>query len=279
MKICPKCKNEYREGITHCADCHCELVEAESLENERQIVAFAPFPVILKAKEYLEYCGYSDLELGEPDEKGMVYLYCQQKDYKKALQEANVFMQEEANKVMKAKMASMSEEEIEAAQKERVAQVPPSNVYQNFETKAYENKSSAICFLVMGAIGVAIVALSWFGMLPFTIGGEGNWFTHGILLAFFIFFIAVGIISAKNVGKYKALAVKESGNKSELESYLEEKFTVDVLGTICAETEEEAYFKRMAYMRQVVAKDWADANYNQTFMESLLDAHYDKLFG
>lgn len=31
MPFCPKCKNEYREGFTHCAECKCELVD--SLED------------------------------------------------------------------------------------------------------------------------------------------------------------------------------------------------------------------------------------------------------
>ena len=27
MAWCPKCKNEYRKGITHCPDCDVDLVE------------------------------------------------------------------------------------------------------------------------------------------------------------------------------------------------------------------------------------------------------------
>ena len=32
--ICPKCKAEYREGYTKCADCEVELVDTITLENE-----------------------------------------------------------------------------------------------------------------------------------------------------------------------------------------------------------------------------------------------------
>lgn len=35
MPWCPKCKSEYRQGFTVCADCGCELVEEEPI-NERQ---------------------------------------------------------------------------------------------------------------------------------------------------------------------------------------------------------------------------------------------------
>lgn len=40
MPICPKCKNEYREGFTYCPDCKCDLVdsiEAERAEEETEI--------------------------------------------------------------------------------------------------------------------------------------------------------------------------------------------------------------------------------------------------
>lgn len=33
MPWCPKCKNEYKEGITVCTDCECELVEEEPIEQ------------------------------------------------------------------------------------------------------------------------------------------------------------------------------------------------------------------------------------------------------
>lgn len=33
MLICPKCRNEYRDGFTHCAECRCELVTPEELER------------------------------------------------------------------------------------------------------------------------------------------------------------------------------------------------------------------------------------------------------
>lgn len=35
MPFCPKCKNEYREGFTYCAECKCELVDSlEELQEE-----------------------------------------------------------------------------------------------------------------------------------------------------------------------------------------------------------------------------------------------------
>ena len=39
MPWCPKCKNEYREGFTECAECGCRLVESIQPEEAEQPAA------------------------------------------------------------------------------------------------------------------------------------------------------------------------------------------------------------------------------------------------
>jgi len=279
MKICPKCKNEYREGITHCADCNCELISEETQKEEKKLLIEAPFPAAKKALEYLEYCKFKTITLEETDEEGVSALYCGMKEYKEAMKQVSVFVYEEQRKAMEAELAKMKPEEMEELQEEESLLVPPSNIYQNYEAKAEDNKSSAISFLLIGALGSVVVALSWFGYLPFYIGGKGNWFSHGVMFVFFVIFFIVGIISAKNVGKYRELAGKEADAQGELERYLSEQFTKEVLSGIEADTEEEAYFKRMTYMREKIAEAFPKESENAVFVESLLDEHYDKVFG
>ena len=37
MPICPKCKNEYRDGFTVCAECKCDLVDVlQEMEEETE---------------------------------------------------------------------------------------------------------------------------------------------------------------------------------------------------------------------------------------------------
>ena len=54
---------------------------------------------------------------------------------------------------------------------------------------------------------------------------------------------------------------------------------MEVLNTITAESEEEVYFKRMAYMREQVLEAFPEMSQNKSFVEVHLDEHYDKLFG
>ena len=279
MKICPKCKNEYREGITHCADCGCELIEEGVAKADHELLLEAEYPLAKEVSEYLEYCKFTTIFTDEPDEEGKVRLYCKKKEYKEAFKQVQGFMQIKTQKAMEDEFAGMSETEVEEMVEETLAEAPPSNVYQNYEDRAEEHKSSAVSFLIIGAIGLVVVVLSWFDMLPFSVGGSGNWFTHGILFAFFVIFILIGIVSAKSVGKYKELASKEATVQSALEKYLAETFTYEVMSGIVADTEEEAYFKRMTFMRDKVAADFPETSANGSFVESLLDEHYDKIFG
>lgn len=279
MKICPKCKNEYRDSITHCADCGCELIDEGSEKVERKFLLEAEYPLAKEAVEYLEYCKFTTVFADEPDEDGQVRLYCEKKEFKEAFKQVQGFVQVKMQEAMEEKLTGMSEAEVEEMVKEEIAEAPPSNVYQNYEERAEEHKSSAVSFLIIGAIGLVVVALSWFDILPFSIGGSGNWFTHGILFAVFVIFILIGIVSAKSVSKYQELASKEATVQSALEKYMAETFNYEVMSQIIAGSEEEAYFKRMTYMREQVAKDFPEVSENGSFVESLLDEHYDKLFG
>lgn len=56
MAWCPKCKNEYQEGITVCADCGAELVDELPVEIETAPVAYiSEEELALKLVDYLKY--------------------------------------------------------------------------------------------------------------------------------------------------------------------------------------------------------------------------------
>ena len=63
MPWCPKCKNEYREGITICADCQVELVEdLSSLDNDES--TFQPLFITTDEalmSKFSSYADYSDI--------------------------------------------------------------------------------------------------------------------------------------------------------------------------------------------------------------------------
>ena len=189
MKICPKCKNEYRDGITHCADCGCELQDEIKVNTEHKLLLEAAYPLIKEAMEYLEYCKFKTVNMDEPDENGMVRMYCEKKEFGEASKQIQAFSHVKMQDALQEQLAGKTEKDIEEMAEEAMSEVLPSNVYQNYEDKAEDHKSSAYSFLIIGGIGLAVVILSWFELIPFSFGGSGNIFTHGILFAFFVIFI------------------------------------------------------------------------------------------
>ncbi len=64
MPWCPKCKNEYVEGIKECADCKVALVDNP---DERKAVIFGEQEQMQKLKEFLEYSKSDDVLVEESE--------------------------------------------------------------------------------------------------------------------------------------------------------------------------------------------------------------------
>ncbi len=87
MPWCPKCKNEYREGITICSDCNVELVDdlSEVVSDSRSLVFTTEHKE--KTDDFIKYLAYSGIHSYsvEPDENEFIWsLYVAEEDYKKA---------------------------------------------------------------------------------------------------------------------------------------------------------------------------------------------------
>ena len=85
MKICPKCKNEYRKGITICTDCNVPLVDELIKEEEKKAVFTTPEEAL--ANRFIEFLNYSNITSGTVSfvEKEEVYtVLVEESDFKQA---------------------------------------------------------------------------------------------------------------------------------------------------------------------------------------------------
>ncbi len=180
---------------------------------------------------------------------------------------------------MEGSEAENTELETEAIEADEAKYLSPSAVYQNNNMKAEENKASAWSLLIVGFVGVVVVVLSWFEKLPFSIGGSRNLLSHSVLFAFFVIFIILGIVSALNVKKYTNLISVEQNTKNDILEYLKANFSKESLEELTTDSDEEAYFHRMTFMREKFKADFEENKYDETLLEALLDDYYDSLFG
>ena len=108
MLICPKCRNEYRDGIAVCADCGCQLVTEKEIVNRVPLI-FGSEAELTRLKEYLEYNGLKDMEIVYDEKEAVHELLIDEKHRQKAVKLGSVYMQQE--QVRQAEEAVRMQEE------------------------------------------------------------------------------------------------------------------------------------------------------------------------
>ncbi|MDE6949804.1 MAG: hypothetical protein K2P64_02650 [Lachnospiraceae bacterium] len=240
MPWCPKCKNEYYEGIKVCADCGTELVDSldewEKCQNAAREDAL---------KE--ELAAYSELSKeAENDGEGS------------------------------------AETEEAAGNEKKETEETFRGVYQNYEEKAADNRSSAYTLLGVGTLGIAAIILCFCDVIKLPLNESTRYMILGILGAMFLFFVIMGLVSMKNAGKYAKKAESEKELTRELEKWFVEYVTAEKVddGLFAEEeaafSEEQKYFKRFDKMKELLSERFL--NLNEGYMDRFLDKHYQDIF-
>ena len=262
MPWCPKCKNEYYEGIKVCADCGEELVdsleewekaEREAKEAERQVQ-------IAALKEMMRQEADDDDTADAPKDAG-----------KPTGESGSAENGEEETALRK-----------QTEERKRVEDVS-RGVYQNYEEKAADNRSSAYTLLVIGAVGAIVVLLALFNVINLPLNSSTKYIALGMIEALFVFFLVMGVVSMKNAGKYAKKAESEKELTKELEKWFVDYVTAEKIddGLFTEEeadfSEEQKYFKRFDRMKELLSERFL--NLNEGYVDRFLDKHYQDIFG
>ena len=94
MAWCPKCKNEYREGITVCPDCGETLVSEEELTDWTSVL-FGEQDEMEKLKDFLTYNGIRKSKLSFDEAEQVYELFVDAKEEKQAKTIARVFLEQQ----------------------------------------------------------------------------------------------------------------------------------------------------------------------------------------
>ena len=300
MPWCPNCKTEYREGITHCADCKVELVA----EYKDAVLSDATVALVhvdeenrmfaQKLHDFLEYSGILSVVL---EEDGLTGVYVTPEDEKRAKKCFKAFYSVESEKVMqKAEEAAFlkgeefdyfgddeedSEEAtsdsraVNAAQASARKEEDAGKKYVSAASRYEDYRSSGFTFLILGSLGMVFALLNFLDVISLF----GSTFSCVVLFVMFGIFLALGIFSFVKAGQLKAGADAENKTVEEAKRWMEQNFTKDMLNTVTSDdSEEEIQSEELLYMDrldQLVARLLAAfPSLNDSLAEQLVDEFF-----
>ena len=275
MPWCPNCKTEYREGITHCADCKVELVSEYKdvvLKNATALlvqVESEQKEFVDKLQKFLEYSGITSATL---EEEGFTGIFVAPEDLNKAKKCFKAFYSVENEMVMqKAAEAAFlkgqefdyfgdddDEDESESEQADDLADNFQSEDADAVEERAaakyvsvssrYEDyRSSGVTFTLLGALGVGFALLNFMGVLTLF----GSTFSCVVLFVMFGIFLALGVFSFAKADKLKEGAELETKTVAEAKVWMEQNFTKDMLTESSSQSENEVTSEELLYMERL----------------------------
>ena len=282
MPWCPVCKNEYREGYTHCNDCDVDLVDSLE-EGPRALIAGAEYDMNRMA----ELLQSKDVECfvrpGQRKDEFELYVTEEHAECATAYLQSYVqAMMQQQEKERRAAMGMDVDAEDGADTETPEEQQAPERaaLYEDKNNKAEDAKSSAIALLLVGGLGLVFIVLLMLDYLPIHLFGLGKYLVSGIMAAMFLVFIAMGVSSIKTYKKYLGIAEEEQKNIEQIMDLLAQHMSKEVIDTKLAGEPEE--MPQIYYSRLAVIKEFLEAHYGglePALLEKLADDWYEELYG
>ena len=273
MPWCPKCKNEYREGIKVCADCGIELVE--SLERtEGSPLIFGDQSQMEELGRFLAYNHLETVRVEKDEKEGVYELYIGDEERQKASMAVKIFLQQKAGKEKEALEAADGDTtESTAESTAGNAETPTyTGIYIDSAKQAEENRSSGYMLVVVGLILADILRLP--------AGLMNKYMICSVTGALFLLFFVMGILSIRSSRSLKVKAESESSLTSEIKNWCSDHLTAESLDKDLfpeGETGEEIkYFRRTDKMKAMISHQFL--NLDEGFLDAFVDDYYPLIF-
>lgn len=281
MAWCPVCKNEYRPGITVCADCGAQLVEKLE-DNPMVTLVYGEESLLQKMDDFFKSNDLRSAQIAFAPEKDMHRLDMPKKELEKGIQLAQFFMNEHTSrlqkKVQQETIASATPEQLEAMKNAAAAQAQglrgKADVYESSAKKMEENKASAWSLLVVGAAGIVLIVLCLTGVITLPRVFGGSYLFFGVMGALCIIFLIMGVVSFRNAKGFEKNVESENHLKESLTTWCGENLKgADIDNYIRMRNpglEEEAmYFPRMELIKARINHQFM--NLDQSFLDQFVD--------
>ncbi|MBQ7956172.1 MAG: hypothetical protein IJ282_10550 [Lachnospiraceae bacterium] len=268
MPWCPKCKNEYRDGIKVCADCGCELIENENAGLLP--ILFGTLEEMELLKDFLVYSHIESASVRAAEEEGFYELLVEASEEKHAKKLAIMFIQQRTKEQAELKKTEEDEETV------------PVGLYEDSAQKAEDNKSSGITLLFVGFLGIIVLILAMTGVIPLRLSPTTSYMVYGVMGALFILFIVMGVVSMRNSKIFAKKAESENSLRSTIEEWCLHNLEAQALdkeafGEGAAMVSEEAkYFGRANILKKKISTQFM--NLDNQFLDHFVDEIYEDIF-
>lgn len=296
MPWCPKCRNEYREGILVCADCGADLVDElpEEIEPGSPVVLcqVESREIAEKLVTYLRYGGLGTPGIVEPDSQespdapsimggsgapahfALIVAEFERENAEKMF--SRFHSVEEMSQMDISELVPDIERELQELESEEANQMfselrtETSSVYVKKKDKYADLKFSGISFLIFGVLGLAFVIANQLEVV--------RWFsTFSILVMTIVFavFIFVGITSLIRAKKLKGVVSEEDKVVDEVLDWIGANISDDVISSLVDEklSEEDNYFAAHGKLCDMVAEQFPF--FNKGYIDQLMDERYN----
>ena len=287
MPWCPKCRNEYREGFTVCADCGVELVDVLGAEMvEKEVFFTVPRFEAERILEYLEKNDVKGIEL-EDNEDGSTDLLVDPKKRKETMFVLRTYLEkrkEETEAFMAAQ--NLPEEPRELSEDEKLEKKtdtvePPLNAFVPSKNKADDARNSAIALLLIGVAGLFFEAVVVFKVLPITINGISGIVIYAFMACVFLGLIIGSFFSFATAKRLRGAIVEEDNLSDEILKFCKEDAAIAAKKLIPdsdVEGDETTYFARMDFLKSAIKRDPRFSHIEMSVIDGLLDENYHQLF-
>lgn len=150
--------------------------------------------------------------------------------------------------------------------------------WEDFSERASENRASAWALMIVGGLGIAVLALGIAGVIPLRF--DNAYLFCGVMAAVCILFVVAGIVSMKNARFFEKKAESEHFVRATLLEWSRQNLRAEELDQQidAEESEEEAlYFGRSEAIKARLNHQFV--NLDQGFLERLIDDEiYDMVY-
>ena len=288
MAWCPKCKNEYRDGIDVCPDCDVELVDEQPEEEDEEY--YEPKPVVLmsvsdeeigaKVVRYLRYNGLNSGALIKKEQEGaqdeLLVIVSDLEEEGVMDLFSGLVVGEMVDEQRLYELVPDIEDQLEEIENEQASMEfselrnEASTVYVKKKDKYADLRFSGFSFIGFGFLGVVIILLNVFKVINLF-----NTYSLIVMGVVFLVFFIIGFATLHRASLVKDSVTVEDEFTGQLENWIKDHLSDDVIDEWYDENREdqENYFDIQAKLCRMMQEEFP--NIHPSYIEELAEERYN----